>query len=414
MMTIRTLLVGVGALALAVFSAPRGDEVRAEALPPLQGNEVRASLINPGVQDKMGLPDLLTIGTDAELTAASRVVADVLWADLDFEREYYMIGRKESASIPVTSAEALPYDRWAELGADVVLAADASRSGDTLTLRVRIMHVRGDRRGQNPFAAAYTCRVSQPRFCAHSIADDVHKQTKALDGVARTKLAFASDRDASRVTGRPSQTSGVGKEIYIADYDGAGQQRFTVNRNLNISPAWAPGGGRLAYTSWISGNLDIYVANLREPGQLRRPAGGSEAVSNSLAAWSPDGSRLAFVSNRSGNSDVWVVNYDGTNLLNLTNNRAADGTPTWSPDGSRIAFTSDRETGSTPFLYVMNSSGGAVQRLSGERADRPTWSAQNFIAFTAGTNGNYDIGIIEMDSPSRQVLLLTNGLGTNE
>ena len=58
--------------------------------------------------------------------------------------------------------------------------------------------------------------------------------------------------------------------------------------------------------------------------------------------------------------------------------------------------------------------GGSVQRLSGERADRPTWSPQNFIAFTAGTNGNYDIGLIEMDDPSRQVRLLTSGQGTNE
>src|SRR6185369_5080540 len=114
--------------------------------------------------------------------------------------------------------------------------------------------------GEEGFAKGYpNCRMSNPRFCAHSIADDFHKEVRQLDGVARTKLAFVSDRDATRVVGRPSQTQAVGKEIYISDYDGANQLRLTVNRSLNISPAWAPGGNLLAYTSYSSGFPDIYI-----------------------------------------------------------------------------------------------------------------------------------------------------------
>ncbi len=44
--------------------------------------------------------------------------------------------------------------------------------------------------------------------------------------MARTKLAFDSDRDGERVGGTVEKR-GV-KEIYIADYDGENQRRVTV------------------------------------------------------------------------------------------------------------------------------------------------------------------------------------------
>ena len=36
------------------------------------------------------------------------------------------------------------------------------------------------------------------RVFAHGIADEIHKQQRNLRGVARTKLAFSSDRDGAR------------------------------------------------------------------------------------------------------------------------------------------------------------------------------------------------------------------------
>src|SRR3954452_25069510 len=73
--------------------------------------------------------------------------------------------------------------------------------------------------------------------------------------------------------------------------------------------------------------------------------------------------KLAFVSSRDGDTDVYTMNANGTGVVNLTANTAADVQPSWSPDGTRIAFVSDR--GLPPCdiypcdrdIYVMNADG---------------------------------------------------------
>jgi TolB protein len=416
MMTIRRIAVVAGAAVLGLALPRAGDGLLASApIGQSQQDEVALALRNPGSHPRVGLPEFLLSGGDATTTAAARTVAEVLWNDLDFEREYYLIPRASAANVPVAPVESLPFDRWTELGADFVLTGTARASGTNLQIDLRLISVKGDTRGRQYFGMRYDCGVQTargPRDCAHQIADDFHKQNRNLDGVARTKLAFASDRDAGRVTGRPSQTAGQGKEIYISDYDGANQTRFTVNRTINISPSWSPSGGLLAYTSYASGFPDIYVANLREPGRgLGRPAAGSDRVQNQLSAWSPDGSKLAFMSNRSGNNDVWIVNRDGSGLQNLTNHPQNDWAPTWSPDGSKIAFASDRAGANQ--LYVINTIGtGRAERLVDQKIDRPTWSPLNFIAFTMGSGPGYEIGIYDFNNPG--ITVLTSGVGSNE
>lgn len=381
-----------------------------------QVDQVALALRNPGSHPRVGLPDFIVSSADADTVAAAKTVAEVLWNDLDFEREYAMISRASSAQIPVTPVESLPYDRWIEVGADLVLAGSARVSDRTLVIQLRLVSVRGDTRGRQYFGREYRCGMQTargPRDCAHQIADDFHKENRNLDGVARTKLAFASDRDSARVAGRPDQAAGISKEIYLSDYDGANQIRLTTNRSINISPSWSPTGGLLAYTSYSSRYPDIYVANLAQPGrELERPAQGTEAVHNQLSAWSPDGTMLAYMSNRSGNNDIWIVNRDGSGRRNLTNTpNSSEGSPTWSPTGQMIAFTSDRA--GIPQLYVMNITGTGLERLTSDRADRPTWSPLNFIAFTAGnTATGFDIAIWDFNNSG--VRVLTSGAGLNE
>ncbi len=363
---------------------------------------------------KIGVPDFSRAG--GNVADAAPTLADVLWADLEYEREYYMISRKSSAGIPAAATpQALPFDRWTEIGADFVLTGSVRESGGKMTVEVRLIAVRGDKAGTQAFGQVYDgCATANPRFCAHSIADDMHLKLRNLMGVARTRIAFTSDRTAENNEGRPLANSGASKEIHIMDYDGQNVRRITVNRSLNLGPTWGPDGRTLAYSSYADRYPDIYVATLdgRPPS---RPAKGTEIVHNQGPAISPDGNRLAFVSNRAGqgNNDIWVVNRDGSGLTNLTPNtpKSMEGAPTWAPGGNQLAFTSDR-TGINQ-IYLMEADGTGVQRLTFEaQVDRPTWSTLGYIAYTLRQPSGHDIAVLTIANPTPRVI--TDGLGSNK
>ncbi len=359
-----------------------------------------------GTPPRFAVPPFIALSTDAETTAIARTIGDVLWDDLNFEREFAFIPRDVYATVPSPkSFEDVPFDRWRELNADGIVVGTVQKVGAGFQIQVRLFNVRTK---QQVFGKEYS-GSSNARLYAHTISDDVHLQQRALRGVARTKLAFDSDRDGERMSGTV-ESRGV-KEIYTADYDGENQRRVTTNRTLNINPAWSPDARSLAYTSYRRGPPSIFVSHIYDGIFEEVTKGVGESW---LPAWSPDGTRVAFTSTRDGNSEIYVTNRDGSNVRRLTNNPAIDSTPTWAPTGTQIAFTSDRS--GSPQIYLIAADGlGAVQRLTSESyADRPTWSPApyNEIAFASRNGPGFDIKII--DVATRAVKQLTFGEGSNE
>src|SRR4029079_6286625 len=102
------------------------------------------SLNTAAAHPKVGLPNFIVTAGDPELQQAANTVADVLWNDLDFENDYYMISRKASATVPISdSVDALPFERWTELGADLVILGNARRTEGGFQVDVRIIGVKG-------------------------------------------------------------------------------------------------------------------------------------------------------------------------------------------------------------------------------------------------------------------------------
>ena len=398
------------AAALAALAAPPLPGFLEAATEPMQQDVVRVTIGDSiGTQPSLAVPDCLPLTSDEASRTASRTIAQVLWDDLDFEREFRMIPRDVYRTIPpARSLVDLPVHRWRELGADGVVSCTVEASaGDRLEIAARLFSVRS---GESAFGVIYTGSTRNVRLYAHQLADELHRHQRGLEGVARTRLAFVSDRDSESVFGlvenRPV------KEIYIADYDGANPRRVTVSRTLNTNPAWSPDGRSVGYTSWLTGFPDVVVSHLFE-GRMANPVDGDSRRQNFLPAFSPDGRRVAFNSNRDDNSDIYVANVDGTGLLRLTNHPAIDTSPTWSPNSQQIAFTSDR-TGA-PQIYVMGADGTGLRRLTYETyCDRPTWSPPPFneIAYSSRTGPGHDIKVLDL--ATNEVRQLTFGLGSNE
>jgi TolB protein len=360
---------------------------------------------DPGTPPRYAVPDFISLTPDAGDIA--KVAAQVLWDDLAFEREFYLIPRDTYATIPIArSPDQIPFAAWRELGADAVVFGTVARSGDTVRIEVRLFNIRTR---QSVFSKEYTGSANSPRLYAHTVADELHQQQRALRGVARTKLAFTSDRNRERLVGTVENRDV--KEVYIADYDGANARRITTNRQLNLTPVWSPDARAIAYTSYRRGYPDLFVALIYQGVQEEPTKGGTQ---NWLPMFSPDGKRLVFTSSRDGNSELYIVNRDGSGLRRLTNHPAIDTSPTWSPTGTQIAFTSDRA--GTPQIYIVGADGLNLRRLttSESYADRPTWSPAPFneIAFAARTGPGYDIKIYDLASGTTRQL--TFGEGSNE
>ncbi len=417
-MTIRDrVLIAGGVLALGVLVAagstrtPARDPLRQQPPQkpqPQQQSEIILSLSGEaGARPRYAVPDFLARSSDPDVVEAARTIGTVLWDDLAFEREFYMIPRDTYKTIPVAASFAdIPFDRWRELGADgLVLGTVEKASATTFRVELRLFDVKT---GRSVMAREYTGTTANPRAYAHSAADDIHLQQRALRGVARTKLAFASDRDLERVSG--TVESREAKEIYVSDYDGANQRRVTVTRKLNMTPSWSPDGRAIAYTSFRRDYPDIFVSLIYQ-GTLENPTGGK--FQNWLPAWSPDGTRICFTSNRDGNAELYVMNRDGSNVRRLTRNPAIDTTPTWSPSGTQIAFTSDRS--GSPQIYIIDADGLNPLKITSESyCDRPTWSPAPFneIAYCSRTGPGYDIKIYDLATGERRQV--TFGEGSNE
>ena len=214
-----------GALAIALLAAwPHAQQ---PAQPPAAAAAERdrghASPAKAAPPPRLAVPDFIALSTDAETVAMAKTIGQVLWDDLNFEREFAFIPRDVYASIPqATSFTDVPFDRWRELNADGLVIGTVQKVGTGVRVEMRLFNVRTRQVG----LSAAVRRHRNARLFAHTISDEIHKSQRALNGVARTKLTFDSDRDGERMTGTVQNRSI--KEIYIADYDGENQRRVTV------------------------------------------------------------------------------------------------------------------------------------------------------------------------------------------
>src|SRR5262245_37871878 len=203
-------------LLTAVTAGVALDGRAPEAVTPMAGAQQQPSELElritgePGTPPRLAVPDFVALSPDA--TELARTLGPILWDDFDFEREFYLIPRDTYKSVRAArTIDEIPFADWRELGADALVFGTVQRSGENVTVQVRLFNVRTR---TSVFSKEYTGSTRNPRVFAHTFADEAHEQQRGLHGVARTRLTFASDRDRERIQG-PVGTREI-KEIWIA------------------------------------------------------------------------------------------------------------------------------------------------------------------------------------------------------
>jgi TolB protein len=172
---------------------------------------------------------------------------------------------------------------------------------------------------------------------------------------------------------------------------------------------WSPNGKQIAFTSYRSGNYEIYAMNANGSRQKRLTYMGCTTYG---AGWSPDGKQIAFTSVRSGTEEVYVMNNDGSNVKRMTATSYIDASgpkaynknPAWSPDGQQIVFASARHGNQE--IFIMNADGSNPRQITDSRGmkDFPSWSPDGkYIAFTHG-----GISVIETSGANLRPITTSN------
>jgi Tol biopolymer transport system component len=222
-----------------------------------------------------------------------------------------------------------------------------------------------------------------------------------------SRIVFVSNLD------RPGRDDLL--DLYTMNARGADVRRLTTHGRA-WSVRWSPDGRELAFSEKsenfaTSGNMNMVVMAADGSGARIisvKPAGADDAP-----AWSPDGQRIVFHSNRhdlhATRRSIYVMNSDGTNVGRLTTDN--DQAPHWSPDGTMIAFMSSR-VGGVMQIFVMNADGSDQRQLTTAGVNRwPQWSPDGTrIAFSSvrSTNGTPDNGIYVMNPDGSGQVNLTN------
>ena len=220
------------------------------------------------------------------------------------------------------------------------------------------------------------------------------------------------------------------------------------------TPVWSPDGQKIAFSSNEGGAVDIWLLNLRDHSHHRLTR---DTAVDLNPAWHPNSDRLIFQSrhpaeigtgvtetntNSRGKWGIWTIRSDGRDHrvllqvedinLNLQPTMTekvfslphiGEGlvTPAWSPTGEQIAFAADAD-GDLEIWIVRN----APAVLSGARAQvvqlthnaihdiYPAWAPDaSQIAFQSERNGNWEIGLINVDDSSENLLLQSSANETH-
>lgn len=363
-------------------------------LPAAAQQEVVLTIREGTPMISLALPDFLVRSVSPEAKAAADEIRTVLEEDLRYSRVFQILPRAHYGYIRPLSPDKVFFKDWDSIQAKLLLAGEIAEEGKALVFEAKLYDVKSER---FILGKRYQPDKNARRLAAHRMADEIMK-LYGEKPVFTSKIAFVSNRDGN-------------DEIYMMDYDGAGQTRITFNRIKDYMPGWAPDQRRLVYTTYKRSNPDLVILSLYEGKSTTVAARGT----NFSGAFSPDGKKLAFCSTMDGNAEIYTAEADGTKVKRLTFNSAIDTAPSWSPTGREIAFTSDRLGTGTPQIYIMDAEGSNVRKVSfgGNYHDAPAWSPDGErIAFVSRVDNVFDIYILNLRT--QQIVKLTESNARNE
>lgn len=292
--------------------------------------------------------------------------------------------------IPADQYQSRVANGWKMSGADFAIAGQYTISSETITLELRLLDIAA---GDMLMGKSYSGPSNRKHEMLYRFVDTVIKELTGKPGIASTQIAYVSQA--------PNQST---QEVYITDILGKKHRQVTRHQNLIVSPRISSDGNFLTYSSYHSGNQNLYITDLRQSRTTR--ALSRRKGMNLAPGWSPHGQQLILTLSIHGNPDLFMIDRQGKIIRQLTRRSGINVSPRYSPDGKYIVFVSDRSR--RPQLYLMKLSDGSVNRLTyqGSENAEPSWSPdEDLIVYSSLRNGFYQICTLNpfVENSSQQI-----------
>jgi TolB protein len=356
---------------------------------------------------RIAVPDFKSSSTDVANAALLGTFNDVLFNDLSNAGIFDVVSKSFYPLQTPGTPQEIALDAWGNPPPNAAMVAfgNFGKTGDDIAVQGWLFDVKNTASPQ-VLGKQYREKATadNARLIAHKFADEIiFRLGGGVTGVAESKIVFISAR-----TGH--------KEVWMMDYDGAAQTQVTKLGTISLSPRISPDMSRIAFTTLgHSGfGLSMYSLDLGRLVTFPRFAGTSLSP-----AWSSDGSKLAFSSSMRGDPEIFVSDPSGANPKRVTSFQGGNVSPVWNPKtGQQLAYVSGRS--GLPQIYVSEADGTNVQRMTETGyAVSPSWSPNGqLLAFAwrrnygPGAPGGQDIYV--MDIASKQWFQLTHDAGIND
>ncbi|SDP09217.1 PD40 domain-containing protein [Desulforhopalus singaporensis] len=336
----------------------------------------------------IAVPWFETAGSSQTNNLLARDLADTLAKALKFHGIISII--------PTEQYGGMQHADWKDKGADYVVLGRYKKENDSIALEMRLLDV-----AENKIimGKSFSGSVNQKDRMQFKYCDSVVETLTGIPGVADTRIAFINHQDSA-------------KEVYLTDILGRNVRQITRHKHLTVSPRFVPDSYNLTYSSYHTGNQNLYITDLRQDKTTR--ALSRRKGLNLAPAWFKNGSKMILTLSKRGNPDLYLLDDKGQIIEQLTDRAGINVSPTLSPDGNHLVFVSDRS--GRPQLYHMDMRTRKVQRITFEGSENaePDWSpTDNLVVYSSLRDGVYQLCVVNPLQPDT-VMQITNDLSHHE